>query len=348
MIRPQTIAVVVVSDYISSDVSSDVSNDVSTDVSGFASDDVSAAVPDSVSNDETGGASHWTALRRTLRAWADQDGPPADEFVLVVSTHGHGSIPGDLATLVPNLSILSVVANSSYELKNRAAEHAKSDWLAIVDADCVPQQTWLEVLRRALDDNPSASAISAKTLYPGRSRVERILGLLSRSYLDPGHRGGTRFISGNAACVRRDLFCRHPLPVGKGAFASRMQSEALLREGAFFFFEPELVVVHDFEGWPMERDIRRNHGYCTVITRLHDDRLPYAGLIRVGALAIPFIVAGKALDSLRDCMRCFRHYNVKAYELPLAMCLVAVTHLLEVPGMWAAYRGRTVGPTAYR
>ena len=178
--------------------------------------------------------------------------------------------------------------------------------------------------------------------------MERILGLLSRSYLDPGRTGPTRFISGNAAAFRREVYRRHPLPVSFGAFASRIQSEAFLRDGATLLFDPELMVVHDFEGWPMERDIRRNHGYSTVITRLQDDRLPYARLVRTGVIATPLIVAGKTFDSVCDCLRCFRHYNVKAYELPLALVLTIVTHFLEIPGMLAAYRGQTIGATEYR
>jgi hypothetical protein len=133
-----------------------------------------------------------------------------------------------------------------------------------------------------------------------------------------------------------------------GAFASRIQSEAFLRDGATLVFDPELVVVHDFEGWPMEWDIRRNLGYGTVITRLRDDRLPYARLIRAGVMAIPLIVIGKTVDSIRDCFRCFRQYNVKLYELPLALALTVVTHVLEIPGMWQAFRGKAIAGSQYR
>lgn len=130
--------------------------------------------------------------------------------------------------------------------------------------------------------------------------------------------------------------------------ASRIRSEAFLCDGAALLFDPALVVVHDFEGWPMERNIRRNHGYSTVVTRLSDARLPYAGLIRAGVLAIPLIVIGKTLDSTRDCSRCFLQYNVKLYELPLALGVTVVMHVLEVPGMLAAYCGQAIGATAYR
>lgn len=301
-----------------------------------------------VSDYAAGEEKSWEDLRRALRAWKDQEGTPADEFILVESSRFKGQIPSDVLGMIPNMAILYLDAESSYELKNLAVEAANGEWLAIVDADCIPQRSWLRVLRAAIAEYPDVAAVSAKTLYPGRSRLERILGLLSRSYLDPGRRGPTRFISGNAACFRREVYRRHPLPVGIGAFASRIQSEAFLRDHATLLFDPGLVVVHDFEGWPMERDIRRNHGYSTVITRLRDHRLPYAGLVRTGVIAIPFIVAGKTLDSIRDCLRCFRHYNVKVYELPLALALTVVTHVLEIPGMLAAYRGQTIGGTAYR
>lgn len=302
-----------------------------------------------VASDYAAGAEKsWEDLRRALRAWADQEGVPADEFLLVESSRFKGQIPRDVSGMIPNMTILYIDAESSYELKNRAVEAATGDWLAIVDADCIPSRSWQRVLRAAIAEHPDAAAVSAKTLYPGRSRLERLLGLLSRSYLDPGRCGPTRFISGNAAAFRRDVYRRHPLPVGMGAFASRIQSEAFLRDGATLLFDPELVVVHDFEGWRMERDIRRNHGYSTVITRLRDDRLPYARLIRLGVMAIPLIMAGKTLDSIRDCLRCFRHYNVKPHELPLALALTIMTHVLEIPGMLAAYRGHTVGATAYR
>mgnify|MGYP001286657278 FL=1 len=295
-----------------------------------------------------GEAKSWEDLRRALRAWAEQEGLPADEFILVESARFEGRIPNDVLGLVSNLKVLHVDAESSYELKNRAVEAASGDWVAIVDADCIPSRSWLRVLRAAIAEHPDAAAVSARTLYPGRSRMERILGLLSRSYLDPGRSGPSRFISGNAAAFKRDAYCRHPLPVGMGAFASRIQSEAFLRDGSTLWFDPDLVVVHDFEGWPMERDIRRNHGYSTVITRLLDDRLPYARLIRVGVPAIPLIVIGKTVDSIRDCFRCFRQYNVKLYELPLALAMTVLMHVLESPGMMAAYRGQAIGATAYR
>ncbi|MEO8096987.1 MAG: glycosyltransferase [Acidobacteriota bacterium] len=299
-----------------------------------------------VSDYAAGAEKSWADLRRALRGWANQAGPPADEFLLVESSRYRDSLPTNLLNIVPHTRTLFFDADSSYELKNQAANAATGEWLAIVDADCIPAESWLSTLRASINMHPQAAAISARTLYPGRSRMERILGLLARCYVDPGKRGRTSFISGNAACFRRDMYRSHPLPEGLGAFASRIQSEAFLRAGALLLFDPDLLVIHDFEGWRMEFDIRRNHGFSTVITRLEDDRLPHARLIRSGMVAIPFIVSGKTWNTFADCLRCFRNYNVKLYELPLAIALAIVVHIVEVPGMLAAYRGQPARGTA--
>ena len=91
------------------------------------------------------------------------------------------------------------------------------------------------------------------------------------------------------------MFLAHPFPAGLGPFAGRMQSESIRRAGGQLLFEPRMRVVHDFEGWPMEVDIRRNCGYGTVIARLHDRALPFACLTHLGVFSIPIFVVGKQL-----------------------------------------------------
>ena len=108
-----------------------------------------------VSDYAAGGEKSWEDLRRALRAWVDQEGAPADEFILVESLRFKGQIPSDVTEMIPNMTILYIDAESSYELKNRAVKAATGDWLAIVDADCIPQRSWLQVLRAALPSIPT-------------------------------------------------------------------------------------------------------------------------------------------------------------------------------------------------
>ncbi len=301
-----------------------------------------------VSDYSSGVDKSWHDMRAALRAWAQQDFDRPADFVLAESAAYEGKLPSDLFDILPKLRVEFSAARTSYGLKNHGVRAAQTPLVAIVDADCIPNESWLTRLMAAFERYPDAAAVSGRTIYPGRSTVERMLALLSRSYLDPGGRGSTRFISGNAAGFKREVFLKHALPEDHGAFASRLQSEAMLRAGANFRFEPGMVVVHDFLGWLMERDIRRNIGYGTIRTRLHDSRLPYAWLTRLGVLSVPLITSAKTFDSWRDCLRCSSNYGVRWFELPATFVLAVVVNLLEVPGMLDAFRGRVVVETEYR
>jgi hypothetical protein len=225
---------------------------------------------------------------------------------------------------------------------------ASADIVGVIDADCIPVPDWLKQLMNVMRKHPSVIAVSGRTEYPGNRLVDRLLALLSRAYLDPGRPATTRFLSNNNLGFRRSAFVACPFPRDAGPFASRLQSEAILRSGGELLFEPRMSVTHDFEGWPMEADIRRNSGYGTVVSRLRDRLLPYAWLTRLGYASIPLFVVGKTLNCFRDCIRCARHYRVQWYELPAALCLAVVVHLMEILGMISAFRGKQIRHTAYR
>jgi hypothetical protein len=291
----------------------------------------------------------WNDLRKAFRAWAEQDytAGPVDYF-LVESSRYESQVPADLFEILPNLRTIFHETQVSYELKNFGMEQMTAEFVGIVDADCIPNRGWVAAMVAGMERDPRIASVAGPTTYPGRNRMERILGLLSRAYLHPGREGPTRYVSGNAAGYRRSAFLDHPLPVGLGPFASRVHSEALLRSGWKLHFQPAMHTVHDFEGWPMERDIRRHQGYGTVITRLHDPEQPYAWLARLGPVAIPAIAAGKTFDSFCDVFRCARFYGVRWYEIPMALVLAVWTHVMEIPGMRLAYRGEAIQESAYR
>lgn len=290
----------------------------------------------------------WSDLRRAFSAWAAQDFDGAVEHLLVEDSALVEGIPKALAALLPGVRTLSFAAASSYELKNRAVASASAPIVAIADADCVPGPSWLSSAVHALRSDERAAAVSGRTSYPDTGLLSRVLSVLDRGYLDPGRRGETRFIGIHAVAYRREAYTRHPLPEGLGAFASRIQSEALLRAGFRLLFEPAMKTLHAFDGWPMEGDIRRNIGFSTVATRLADGRLPWSALVRLGPLAVPLIAGGKFADGLADCLRCGRLYGVPWYALPYAFAVAGAVSALEVPGMLAAFRQRGLTGTAYR
>lgn len=291
-----------------------------------------------VSDYAAGGPVAARDIRSALSALARQDLDEPAEFLLIESDYLRDKLPPDLGAILPSLRILSYPDKESYPLKNHGVKAASAEFVAILDADCIPDPTWLRRLLSALRENSSLAAVSGKTVYPDKSFSARACALLARSYLDPGRVGATQFIAINNCALRRSAYLAHPLPTGIGTFSSRTQSEMLVRDGWTLWFDPAIEVVHDFEGWAMEADLRRNAGHGTIMTRLENASLPYASLARLGPVSILPILAGKVIDSWRDCVRCGRQYGVQWYELPAAMLLSIGIHALEIPGMLRAFR----------
>lgn len=292
--------------------------------------------------------SEWQDIKLILAALARQDFEDNVEFLLCESADRAQKIPEDLIALLPSLKIIVCRSSSSFEMKNEGVRAASADIVALIDADCIPAPDWLRAFVQVMEGDPKAVTVSGRTLYAGHTLSERVLGLLGRSYLDPGRAKETRFISNNNAGYRRAVYLSHPLPTDAGPFASRLQSESILRAGGKLLFEPTMRVIHSFEGWEMEKDIRRNIGYGTIITRLRDRRLPYAWLTHLGTASIPFFYLGKTLDSWADCIRGFRYYGVRWYELPVAFLFAIAVNFLEIPGMIRALRKQNLVETAYR
>ena len=278
----------------------------------------------------------WDYLRDTLGAVRAQRFSEPFQVILLDSTPAGQSMPLDIVALVPGLHIVREPGATSCELLNRAVEAATADVVALLDGDCVAVPGWLEAGVACLRSHPEAVAVSGRTVYPETSFSNRVLATLSRSFIDPGGPGPTRFISNNNALMRRAALLAHPLGAPPRALAARLQTEAIRMDGGALRFEPVMKVTHRFEGWKMERRLRRNVGYRAVRVRQMDPRVPFAWMTRLGVLSIPVIVAVRTLDSFRDCLRVGARYGVRWFELPLAFAAAIAVHLLEIGGMRAA------------
>jgi hypothetical protein len=290
----------------------------------------------------------WEASRKSLKALAAQDFAEKAEFILCESDEFQDQLPADLTGLLPGLRILFVRGKSSYELKNAAVEAASGDLIAMIDADCVPRTDWLRLLVDSLRKYPRAAAVSGKTTYSGNSLSVRMNCLLGRAFVDPGGAGLTQLISDNNAGFRRSAYLAHPLPLHVAGFTGFMQSREMLRQGYELYFDAGIGVEHEFEGWSMEADIRRNRGHAAIKTRLLDRSLPYAWAARLGPLGMAPMLASKILNSWRDCLRCGPAYGIRWYEVPLVMMGSVGVSLLEAPGMLAAFQGRGLTGTHFR
>jgi glycosyltransferase involved in cell wall biosynthesis len=286
-------------------------------------------------------------LRSCLQALAAQEVNEPVEFLLVETPERARKLPADLIRLLPNLKVFEVPHEGTYERKNAAARAALGEIVAILDADCVPVSGWLQTLITTMRSHPQHVAVSGRTMYKGKTVTERCLSVLSRGFLDPGKEGPTRFISNNNAGVLRKIYEQFPLPENEGPYAAQLQSAAIMRAGNRFLFQPAMIVIHDFEGWAMERDIRCNIGWATIRIRQLDPRLRFSWLLHLGQASIPFFYIGRVLESWGTCFRVGGQYGLRFTDYSVALALAFWIHFLEIKGMVLAFRHQRVSETKY-
>ncbi len=281
-----------------------------------------------VSDCERDAQRSWRAERSLLEALARQDlGEPFD-VILVENERYRHQIPPDLPTLCPRLRIVFSAERQSASLKNIGACQTNAELVAVLDADCLPNEAWLRVLVAVLRERPDVSAVSGRTHYGAETSYRRALSLVDRSFDDLGRPGFTPRVSTNAALYRRSLLTRFPYPTSATPFGSAMlRMHAMARAGDVrFFFEPAAVVQHALGGWGSIRDFRRHIGY---IDMMGDPRLR----------SIPSLLWQRLSFHGRDCLRLGPTY-LRWYDWPLAAAFLAATPVLQVPGMLDAWRGR--------
>jgi hypothetical protein len=301
-------------------------------------------VSDYGSGDEKG----WQDLRPTLSALAIQEFDEPVEFLLVENSRYRNSIPNDLTTILPSLELVFSDSESSYALKNDGARAARAEFVGILDGDCVPERGWIRHMINALREHSEFALVSGRTVYEGRTISERAYGLLSRSYLDRGDIGPTDSIANNNSGFRKSVLLDCPFPDAIGAFGERLHVEQIRRAGHRMLFAPGMPTTHAYEGWDMEKDVRRNSGYATIKVRQIDPHIQFASVLRLGHLAIPLFVLGRTLYDWWNCLRNGRYYGLSWYHQPVALALAVVVHMLEISGMKLALNGGSFGSSAYR
>jgi cellulose synthase/poly-beta-1,6-N-acetylglucosamine synthase-like glycosyltransferase len=137
-----------------------------------------------VSDYRPGEQKSWNDLRATLAALATQDFDEPVEYLLLENRSDLKQMPEDVPQTLPGVRMMVSDARGSYELKNAGVQAATGDLVMVLDADCIPDRCWVRAGVDAMREQPDALAISGRTTYPGRSTLERSLGLLSRSYVD--------------------------------------------------------------------------------------------------------------------------------------------------------------------
>jgi hypothetical protein len=296
---------------------------------------------------EVGSARAWDDLRATLRGLSRQDFEGSAEFIFLEDQRLQHQIPPDLTEILPDLQIAFTDKVLQYDMKSQAANLGTADLVILLDGDCAPVPGWLRSLVETFQANPKAGVVSGRTVYEGKTFMERACGVLGRAYVER-RALRTEHISNNNAGFRREVLRDHPLPSEAGPFSSKLHADAILRDSWELLFDPRASATHAFDGWEMECDIRRNMGYGFIKVRQINPDLPYGRLAQLGYASIPIYFGARIMESWWRTAQFYRSYGLQWYEVPGVFGLAVGVHVMEVPGMVTAFQGRTITDTAYR
>lgn len=273
----------------------------------------------------------WADERRAVEAVAAQDYPGAVDVILIEDPSRRAELPPGWPPPGAPIELLFEPASSSAALKNIGIARARGELVAIFEADCAPRPECLSKLVRALQEDPRACAVSARTLYRGAegSMLRRCLNFLGRGFHERDTPGEVPWLSNNAQLMRTEVARRHPMPEHGSPFVAAQRRHAQLHAaGERFLFEPQALCVHEFEGPRFELAYRREKGY---------QRMSFHGAPSLAAI-VPL-----AARSGRQMLSQLHHRGrrrLRTQDLPLALALSMLLPLLEIGGMLDALRGR--------
>ena len=191
--------------------------------------------------------------------------------------------------------------------RNVVVSHATTDFVAVTDDDCVPDERWIEVLAREFASDPALDAVAGRVLPLGPER-EGLVAVSSRtSERRQDYAGkvvpwlvgtGANFAARTARL--RALGAYDPrLGVGSEGKAGEDMDviHRLLRAGARIRFEPDAIVYHERQPIAQRERSRFSYGHgigacCGLWARQRD---PYAGVTLVRWLGMRLGRLGRAL-----------------------------------------------------
>ena len=291
-----------------------------------------------VSDYEAGHTKTWENERRILAALAQQDIAEHFEILLILNSEFRGAFLESGLEAIPDLQTIFVDESQSAKLKDYGVQKTASEYIAVLEADCIPCREWLRVLVDVLRSRKDISVVSGRTTYGQETMFKRSLSLTDRGFDDPGNSGLTLHVSNNGALYRRSVLKKFPFPDAITPFlSSRLRNHSMRKAGHRFYFERRAVMKHALGGWEFVRDLRRNRGYADMM---------YHGDTRF--FAVPKLLLSRLNREVSNFKRLRARY-LRLYDWPLTMLLMIFGRFLEAPGMLdAVYRRNEIRRSSYR
>ena len=239
--------------------------------------------------------------------------------------------------MVPDLKLHYFNSQQSSALKDYGVSVSSGEYVAVLEADCIPSSNWLRLLLAAVRTDDLAVS-SGRTSYGFHSTYRRVMSLLDRSWDDLGDSGETNMISNNGAVYRRSILERFPYPDAVTPFLSAHErNKRIRRAGHRFYYERNAVMIHAIGGWSFVRDFHRNKGHQAM-----------ESCARKSFAAIPGLLVKRIRVALSNYRRLGAQY-LSWYDWPFAVVMLFTSRIPELVGMIDALRNVDRIPgTAYR
>lgn len=282
-----------------------------------------------VSDFEATAEKTWADEVKMAQALARQDIDLPFRVIFGESEAHHNSPPpAALFEAVPHAEIVYAPSEMSAEMKDYAVRQCRSTWIAVFEADALPEPDWLRQLYDQAQRHPDIAVFSGRTFYGEETMWRRALGLIDRSYDDAGAPGESVHISNNGALYRADVLKAFPYPDAATPFlSSRRRNKKILAAGHKCYSERAARTRHAVGGLSFLWDVHQHTGYSAMMMRA-----------KPGWLAIPRVLGGQFAADLRNAARVGPRY-LRARDWPLWFGLLFAARVPEIWGMLKAARG---------
>lgn len=187
---------------------------------------------------------HWQRIPALLQCLRSQTLSQADfEVLLVDNGSPHFTPPEDLPD---NVRVLECATPGSYAARNHALPYAKGAWLVFTDADCLPEDEWLErLMQRAQSLSDSSVLAGAIRMQPSGETpsiyemYDLVKGIPQAWYVSRGYAVTANLAVPRALAVALDGFDAKRLSGGDADFVRRA-----VAQGAALHYVESAVVAH--------------------------------------------------------------------------------------------------------